>query len=232
MMFAEGGDNCPIVSLKLYISKLNKNCDAFFQKPRPNFCYDDTTWYCNMPLGKCTLENMMKNISKCAKLSRVFTNHCIRTTVSTVLGHAGVDSRNICAITGHKSEQSLKSYISGPSNDQRAHMSEILFNYGKSNEKDKGTVVTVDCKRKPTCTITSSSSYESDSERSVMKPVCMSNNLQGETEMAIDKPVCVSSGIPSLQHSLGSLFSGAVFGDNASINVNIYTNTSSNNCNM
>ncbi len=64
-------------------------------------------WFDNSPLGKDTLSNLTKKISKAAGCSKVYTNHCLRATSVTLLDHAGVPSRDIMTVTGHKSETSI-----------------------------------------------------------------------------------------------------------------------------
>ena len=76
---------------------------------------------------------MMKDISLEAGLSQIYTNHCIRAPTATMLGHAGVAPRLICAVTGHKNEQSLAHYIQDVTIDQRKHMSAILSNEPTAN---------------------------------------------------------------------------------------------------
>ena len=57
-MYAEPGKtDCPVSSLKHYISHLHPDQDAFFQRP------SQTThgrWYDNVPVGKCSLGSFMK----------------------------------------------------------------------------------------------------------------------------------------------------------------------------
>lgn len=134
MMFSHAGDPmCPVESLRKYLAKLNPNCPSFFQKPKLYVANDAQIWYENKPLGVHTIGQLMKTISQEAKLSCIYTNHSIRATTATVLARAGVESRNICAVTGHKNESSLKSYISAPSLIERNTMSNILHCYGKEN---------------------------------------------------------------------------------------------------
>ena len=33
-MYGTGNKNCPLLSLKMYLGKLNENCSAFFQRPK------------------------------------------------------------------------------------------------------------------------------------------------------------------------------------------------------
>ena len=73
---------------------------------------------------------MMKKISVAADLSKIYTNYCIRATSITVLHRARLDGNAIIAISGHKSVDSLKSYISGPPQQQKKSVSSILLNFG------------------------------------------------------------------------------------------------------
>ena len=109
VMYAQGGSRCPVNSYKLYLSKLNPQCDAQFKYPKPNYS-SDGVWYNNKPVGKNSIVEMMKKISVAAGLSKVYTNHCIRATSITVLHRAGLDGNAITAISGHKSVDSLKRY--------------------------------------------------------------------------------------------------------------------------
>ena len=89
---------CPVRSLKLYLAKLSKEEDSFLQNPRKAAIQGDNEWYYGK-LGVHTIDNMMKNISKKAGLSEIYTNHCIRATTSTILAHADVPHNDIIAVT-------------------------------------------------------------------------------------------------------------------------------------
>lgn len=135
IMFGQPGDpQCPVAALTKYLSKLNPSCNSFFQRPKPNVKQVDPVWYENKPLGVNTINQLMKSISQDAGLSCIYTNHSIRATTATVLASAGVESRDICAVTGHKNESSLKSYICAPTLEKRHNMSHILHSFGKENE--------------------------------------------------------------------------------------------------
>ena len=69
---------------------------------------------------------MMKEISKLASLLRIYTNHSVRATAITLWSDAQVPSRHIMAISGHRSEASLKSYNTRPSSEQLRACSDIL----------------------------------------------------------------------------------------------------------
>ena len=52
----------------------------------------------------------MKRLSLEAKLSKSYTNHCLRATTMVHLKEAGVDDRRICEISGHRNVTSLAPY--------------------------------------------------------------------------------------------------------------------------
>lgn len=120
-----GSINCPVISFKLYISKLNPKLKALFQRPNKKIPTDDSPWYDNMVVGERGLGDMMKVISKEAELSRVYTNHSIRATTISILNSNGVEGRDIVALSGHRSITSLQSYCK-TSNDRKRAMSQML----------------------------------------------------------------------------------------------------------
>ena len=132
VMYEHDGDaNCPVKSLQLYLSKWNPNCEAFFKRPKSKYT-PDGIWYENGPVGKNLLSAKMFKLSTEAVCSERYTNHCLRATATTVFSHAGFDGNDICAMTGHRSVDSLRNYATGPSMDQRNKMSTVLHNYGLS----------------------------------------------------------------------------------------------------
>ena len=98
----------------------------FFQYPKKNSMALDAVWYEARPLGINSLAKMMKTISEEARLSKVYTNHCVRATAITLWSNAGILNRHIMAIFGHRSEQSLVSYNSRPSTSQLHNCSQVL----------------------------------------------------------------------------------------------------------
>ena len=106
-----GNPRCPVQNLKYYLSKLNPLCDCVWQKPRQGNVQDsDQVWYENVPIGKNTLELMMKKISEAAGCSKLYTNHSLRATSITILDQAGYSSRHIMSVSGHRTESSIKNY--------------------------------------------------------------------------------------------------------------------------
>ncbi|KAK3737421.1 hypothetical protein QZH41_005519 [Actinostola sp. cb2023] len=114
-------------ALKLYLTKLNPKCSAFFQFPKRNWCgIDEPVWYENRCLGVNKLGDMMKEISTAAELSKIYTNHCVRATAITLWSNAGLANRHIMAISGHRNEASLQSYHARPSSDQLQQSSAVI----------------------------------------------------------------------------------------------------------
>ena len=67
----------------------------------------------------------MKIISQNANCSTPYTNHCLRAMGVTILDEAGYPSRDIMAVSGHKSEGSIKHYAR-TSVAQKSRMSDTL----------------------------------------------------------------------------------------------------------
>ena len=75
----------------MYISKLNPECDAFFQRPKEQATEG---WYDKQVVCINTLRSKMKALSKHAQLSREYTNHSIRATSITILDQCGFEARS------------------------------------------------------------------------------------------------------------------------------------------
>ena len=113
-------------AMKLYLEKINPGCQAFFQFPKRDWQASDNVWYENRPLGVNKLGNMMREISQEGQLSRIYTNHSLRATAITLWSQAGISSRQIMAISGHRNEQSLKHYNDRPSENQLRQCSNVI----------------------------------------------------------------------------------------------------------
>ena len=115
---------CPVYSFEKYIDKLNTDVDYFWQQP--NDPKKNTAWYYKIPLGKNTLGDKMKNFSVLANLSSNYTNHCLRATCITTLDQSGFEARQIMAVSGQKSETSIRSYSHHASEQKKREMSLAL----------------------------------------------------------------------------------------------------------
>ena len=79
----------PLKVYHLYTSKLNPKRDSLWQKPQRKVLKSDAMWYGNQVIGKDTLEQSIKELSKNAELSQKNTNHCMKATIVTNLDKAG-----------------------------------------------------------------------------------------------------------------------------------------------
>ena len=109
-----GSKRCPVKLIANYLAHLNLESSNLFQKPRsPCKSFNpakDEVWFCSVPLGHNSLENMLRNMTSRAGIKPHLTNHSIRATTVTILSAANYESRHIKAITGHQSEASIESY--------------------------------------------------------------------------------------------------------------------------
>ena len=104
---------------KVYLTKLHPDCDRLFQTAAKSFRLNDECWFRKEPMGKTPLASMMQAISKKAGLSVEYTCHSVRASTVTTLFHSGVSARDICSITKHRQENSLKHYINDTSTEQK-----------------------------------------------------------------------------------------------------------------
>jgi len=113
-------------ALEFLLTKLNPEFDALFQYSKRNWPPSDQVWYENRPLGVNKLSTTMKEISMNAGLSRIYTNNPVRATAITLWANAGLSDRMIMAISGHRSEASLRSYHQQPSVNQLRKRCDVL----------------------------------------------------------------------------------------------------------
>ena len=135
---------CPIQVWKLYTTKLNKNIDSLWQKPRQGkVFYDDKEWFEGRVVGKDPLIRFMKFLSQDLKLNTEYTNHSIRSTVITTLDNAGFEARHIMQLSSHKNEATIKEYSVKCPENKRREMSDSLSDAILPKKK----------KIEPTCTV-------------------------------------------------------------------------------
>ena len=125
-MYASGNDSCPVSSIRKYLAHRNQNSEFLFQRSKVNISQFDEIGYTVSPIGERVLNDMMRKISTEAGLSRVYTNHCVRATTITLLSHAGVETREIMKISGHRNEASVRCYNADSSSLQKRTYSGII----------------------------------------------------------------------------------------------------------
>ena len=119
-------NNKVVDAFKLLLQKRNPGNNVLFQTPLKYNHINDDTWFRNEPMGVNTINTMMQRISKHARLSQIYTSHCVRASMITILYRGGVQPKEICSITKHKREASLDSYIQGTSSKQKRDCSNVL----------------------------------------------------------------------------------------------------------
>lgn len=113
-----GSKRCPVQTIKSYLLHLNREVEFLFQQPRAKSTRfnpeEDSVWFERKVLGHNTLENMLENMSQRAGIQPYSTNHSLRATTVTVLSSENVETRQIQAVTGHKSDASIEGYYERP----------------------------------------------------------------------------------------------------------------------
>ena len=89
----------PVKNIKAYLSRLNPEVDALFQRPKDASVRfspeEDSIWFERKVLGHNTLENMLKNMTQRVGIHPYFTNHSLRATAVTVLSSVNMKTRQI-----------------------------------------------------------------------------------------------------------------------------------------
>merc|ERR1712157_149894 len=125
-MYETGGELCPVKSFQLYLMKLHPLQARLFQQPRRKATLDSPMWYGKAPIGEKALQQMMANISTAAKLSKRYTNHCVRTTAlerftenrknKSIVMKPSFGSENSSSSKNSNSQQMLQNVISDSQN--------------------------------------------------------------------------------------------------------------------
>ena len=126
--------HCPVRSFKMYLSYFHPDNPFLWQTPNLQN-YDSNIWYTRGHLGKNSLGPFMKDVSRECGLSKSYTNHCIHVTGITVLTMSNFSSKEIMAVSGHKSVQSLTTYqwVKDP---QKLEMGKMLNTSLKNLDSD------------------------------------------------------------------------------------------------
>ena len=110
----QAGERCPVYILDKYISRLPQDAiskDLFYVRPLEKVSEDvKKPWFTAVPLGKNTLQNMVKRMCNSAGILGNKTNHSLRATSATELFKKGVPEKIIQERTGHSCLESLRTY--------------------------------------------------------------------------------------------------------------------------
>ena len=111
---SENTERCHVLLLDKYIQKLPaeaKQKDLFYMKPKSAAPNDSLApWFYSIPVGKNTLGNMMKTMSRDAGLGKGVTNHSLRAYGATELFRSNVPEKLVQQRTGHRSLDALRKY--------------------------------------------------------------------------------------------------------------------------
>ena len=175
---------CPIKAYEMYVQKITATKYLF---PKPCVAKRKTeTWFVqNLPLGENSIDNLMSNLSDKLKLSKRYTNHCLRVTAITIFKENGKSNEEIASFTGHKNPQSIQRYCRKRRDESHQEMATILqtgFTESKTKLAKFGSgSIFLDSKMKM-CEI---------NERGDSTGLSMSINFSGEFKdchFTIDKP--------------------------------------------
>ncbi|XP_061191035.1 uncharacterized protein LOC133199206 [Saccostrea echinata] len=125
-MYATHEDTCPVKMLKLLIDKTDDCASALFNNYRKDAMFlprSTSKWYKDAPLTQRTITDFMKDISKAADLSRIYTGQCLRATAIQHLTDEGFEGEDIVYMTGYKNGKSLKSNNKKISASQKRNLS-------------------------------------------------------------------------------------------------------------
>ena len=154
------------------------------------------------------LENMLKNMTQRTEIQPYIMNHSLRATTVTVLSSLNVVTRQIKAVTGHKSEASIESYCERPTLHQFLYVSsaQTSFIHGKENTLPEQTAL---------------SSTPSGSAKAVpstqAKVVAAPTTATSITTIQDQQNVFIANGI----NSSGILTLGSFHGCSFTFNINI-----------
>lgn len=116
-------------------------CDDLFLTPLTDQQWQGNkpTWFRRQRRGREWFTSVLKEISKKAGLSKVYTNSSMRPTVVTGLLKAGYDSRQVRAFTGHKTTEMVQHYsrqLEGMQREEKKKASALLTPSGRIKKRD------------------------------------------------------------------------------------------------
>ena len=133
------GGICHVKILDKYLQKIPdeaRDGDNFYLTPVTKLPSDPAkSWFTRVPVGKNTLNKMLKEMCQEAGLPEIYTNHSLRAYGATTLFQGEVPEKIIQQRTGHKSINSLRQY-ERTTETQLLDVSYVLSN----NSKLKATV--------------------------------------------------------------------------------------------
>ena len=146
-MYATGDDHCPVASLRNFLGHCDPTAPALFCRIKQNPLQSLGIWYTCKPLSKRMFSKFMSNICEQAQCSTSYTAHSLRATAIQQLSNAGLETRHIMLMSGHRNEASVRSYSRDCSVEQKRHISDILSMKSLTSESHTSPVLAL-----PVCT--------------------------------------------------------------------------------
>ena len=126
-------DLCPVKSFTKYLNCLHPGCVSLWQRPKDSLADNDQTWYHKSPIGFNKLSSFIPDLSKKLKLSKVCTNHLIRSASIDIPSNANFNPYLIMSVSGHQSATSVQSYATRVDDSEKLLIAEKLNNTWVSN---------------------------------------------------------------------------------------------------
>ena len=102
-MYEERGNALyPVTSLEKYLKEILPDAKALYLQPRRVTLETDSFWYTTVPLGVNKLSQMLPSMCKEAGTHTSYTNHSLRATATQKLSDAGLEAREIMAVSGNR----------------------------------------------------------------------------------------------------------------------------------
>ena len=131
MYSTDDKETCPVECFTMYLDLLPEYTleNTLFPKCTKN------SFSSLAVLGKDSLGNFMKTVSRNANLENMYTNHCIRVSVVTILQEKGIPNEEIAKVTGHKNPMSVHRYSRHRKDDKL----QLISGHLNSEKKNSGT---------------------------------------------------------------------------------------------
>lgn len=121
-------DSQAVECLEIYLNRLKHDApdsDNLFHRPVRGNTSKQCFYSSKQVRGVNFLGDFMKKLSKRLKLSKDYTNHCVRCTTVSRAKESGMSNSDVCLITGHKDQRSVDRY-DRPSDSRRRAITSVL----------------------------------------------------------------------------------------------------------
>ena len=128
----KGSQFCPVKSLTQYLSRLNPDIAELFQRPVETANPPGKNWYSGV-MGHNSILKMMSDISVDTKLSTVYTNICLKATITDLLEKQGFNTFSILHLQS-KGKHSSQTPEELRQNSMNMHYTFYKSAYGQASQ--------------------------------------------------------------------------------------------------